>query len=116
MAKKLKLKGMVEYILTNESPTRDCDIALTIAIWKKFYPDKLKPTQDGGHGVYLKDLFTLPREDAIKRYRAYFQNDLLKYLPNTWEVAHRRKLNEVVWRARMGLPTFTKAMERHLEN
>ena len=114
MAKRLKLSNMVESVLETIPESRDSDITLTIEIWKRFYPDKIKIAKNGEYGVYLNDLFTLPREDAIKRHRAKIQNDFMKFLPTTLEVARQRKLNEEVWRARMGQPKFTKSEERHL--
>jgi hypothetical protein len=114
MATKRKLSVMVEEILKTIPESRDSDITLTIEIWKKYYPEKIKTTSSGEFGVYLNDLFSLPREDAVKRHRAKIQNDFLKFLPTKLEVALQRKLNEEVWRARMGQPKFTKSEERHL--
>jgi hypothetical protein len=102
--RKNKLKDLVETMLVGIPETRNCDIRLTIEIWKRFYPDRIRKTLTGGGGIYLDDLYDLPREDNIKRYRARFQNDENKYLPTDWKVAKRRKINEGVWREALGYP------------
>lgn len=103
------LKIQVEYCLENFPETRDSDIELTIRIWKEYYPNMINGAdynmQEDHYFVFLKDLFELPREDAVKRYRAHFQNDLNKYLPTSLEVAKQRKINEERWREAMGEAT-----------
>jgi len=103
MATKIrKLKETVETILRDEPYTRDSDIALTIEIWKRFYPEYIKQGSTGKLGVWLDDLYNLPREDNVKRVRAHFQNELGKYLPTSWVVAKQRRINEDTWKAYMG--------------
>lgn len=114
MSKRGDLKQKVLATLAREPETRDCDVKLTISIWTNYYRELIKQGSDGNLGVYLKDILKLPREDSIKRYRAIIQNDELKFLPTTWEVARRRKLNEQVWRSRTCNIHFPKAMENHL--
>lgn len=111
-----KLKGQVEYILMNDVESRNSDITLTIAIWKRFYSSKIKKSEATGElGVYLKDLFDLPREDNIKRIRAYFQNDKMKYLPTSLEVVKQRKMNEEVWRKMMSMPDAHARLKKVIE-
>lgn len=98
------LKSQVEKILRDTPSSRNSDITLTIELWKRFYPSKIKQSKETGKfGVWLDDLFTLPREDNIKRIRAHFQNDMLKYLPTSLEVVRQRRINEEVWRKTMGM-------------
>lgn len=116
MANILKLKKQVETLLEECPATRDSDQYLTLKIWLKYYPEKLDLSDPANPRIAFKDIMILPREDNVKRIRAKLQNDQLKWLPTKLEVVKKRKINEVVWRARMGIPTFTKSMERHLEN
>ena len=98
------LKGQVELILSTHEYTRNSDIALMIEIWKRFYPTLIKTGTTGEQGIWLKDLYDLPREDNIKRMRASFQNDKTdpKYLPTDWAVAKQRGINAQVWRSHLG--------------
>lgn len=95
------LKKKVGYILEVMPDTRNSDVALTIAIWKTYYPKYIKKGSTGEEGVWLKDIFELPREDNIKRIRAHYQNELGKFLPTSWEVAKQRKIEEARWKAYM---------------
>lgn len=96
------LKSQVEVTLRDIPLTRNSDIALTIAIWRNFYPASLI---ENGQAVLLKQLFTLPREDNVKRIRAYFQNDKKMYWPTDEKVAKARGFNMEEWRVAMGYPT-----------
>lgn len=97
------LTGQVEYILSSKEEARNSDIALTIALWRRFFPQKVH-----GEGmeamVYVRDLYDLPREDNIKRIRATFQNEKHLYLPTSLEVAEQRGINEETWRKHLGYP------------
>lgn len=96
-----KLKAQVETLLREVPATRDSDISLMIEVWRRFYPQFVKTGSTGEAGVWLKDLFSLPREDHIKRIRAHFQNDCGKYLPASLEVVRQRRINEEFWREEM---------------
>ena len=100
------LTGQVEYILSTNEESRNSDITLTIEIWKRFYPQHIKTLPDVmcTAVVSLKSLFDLPREDNVKRIRAAFQNDALKYLPTDWRIAEARGINEQEWRAHLDNP------------
>lgn len=87
----------VEFLLKTIPSTRDSDITLTIELWKKYYPSKIKKGATGMLGIWLDDLHHLPSQDAIKRHRAHIQNDLKRYLPTTWKVAKKRKIKESIW-------------------
>lgn len=93
-----QLKTQVEQILKDYPKGRDSDIWLTAMLWTKYHPSKLHKDENNSSYVYLKDMLDLPREDNIKRIRAHFQNDLNKYLPTTWEIAKKRKIEEKIWR------------------
>lgn len=89
-----KLTKMVEKCLEKYPETRDSDITLTLKIWKEFY---------GISGVInVNQLYDLPREDNIKRWRAYIQNEEGRYLPTMWEVARKRGINREVWERALG--------------
>lgn len=100
------LTDRVGYCLRNFPDTRDSDITLMIRIWRTFYSGTLKgiPAPNGLlEAVLLKDLYELPREDAIKRVRAKFNEDG-RYYPTSWEVAQTRGLKEDRWRNALGYP------------
>lgn len=92
MAKTLESK--VEYVLQNYPNTRNSDIELTIKIWEVYH--------NVHESILVRDLFSLPREDNIKRIRARLQNDQHKYLPTSEAIARKRKMNIQAWRQRLG--------------
>lgn len=96
------LKRQVLKTLEEVPETRDSDITLMLEIWKRYYPEKLVTGAAGTLAVRLSDLYNLPREDNVKRIRAHFQNDQLKFLPTYLAVAKQRRINEEVWRRSMG--------------
>lgn len=98
-----QLKYEVETILREQELTRNSDIALTIAIWKRFYPTRIRVSSEGNEGILLRDLYVLPREDNVKRIRAKF-NAEHKYLPMEWKVAKQRGIKELEWREYLGYP------------
>lgn len=100
---KQKLKDQVEAILKKYPDTRNSDIALTIAIWKEYYPSRIKVGKTGEEGIWLKDLYDLPREDNVKRVRATF-NAAGQYYPTDWKVAKGRGIEENQWRIALGYP------------
>lgn len=97
------LKAQVEAILRNIPETRNSDIALMIEVWRRYYPQRIKKGASGEEGVWLKDLFDLPREDNVKRVRAKFNHEG-KYFPTDWKVAKGRGIKEDEWRAILGYP------------
>lgn len=96
---------MVEQVLKDMPEARNSDITLMCEVWQRFYPLKVKCGASGEKGVWLKDLYELPREDNIKRVRAQFQNDKGLYLPTEWRIAKQRGINEDEWRVSLGYPT-----------
>lgn len=107
-----KLTEMVEAVLRDLPASRDSDITLTIEIWRRFYPEKLKGGLSGmPQYVYLEDLFEMPREDNIKRIRAKFQNERGLYPPTTWEIAEARGMKAEQWRAALGYATNYKQID-----
>lgn len=99
------LKGKVEATLKKYPRTRDSDIELTINVWRDFYGEKILKNSKGVEYISLRSLFDLPREDNIKRVRAYFQNTEGLFLPTSLEVAKKRGINERAWRIFMGYAT-----------
>jgi hypothetical protein len=94
----LKLKDQVEIILNDFPASRDSDVTLMIALWKKFYSVHIKTTSTGDSGIYLKSLYTLPREDNIKRVRCVIQNDEHRLLPTDSRVRRKRRIKEDEWK------------------
>lgn len=103
------LKNQVKYCLENFEETRNSDITLTIQIWKEFYKEYIKKGQYGDEGIWLKDLYELPREDNVKRARAYWQNSKNMFLPTDPKIAKKRGILEDEWRVAMGYPTKESA-------
>ena len=88
------LVHQVEFVLNTEPETRNSDITLTIAIWKRYYTHLIDP-QDK---IYIKDLFELPREDNIKRIRSKIQNEERAYLPTDPAIFLERAKLSKEWR------------------
>lgn len=100
-----KLDAKVRAVLADDLESRNSDITLTIAVWLRFESDKIvKNISTGRRYVALDDLFTLPREDNIKRVRAKIQNDEKKYVPTRLDVALKRKWLEGEWRKYVAKP------------
>lgn len=99
----MTLKKQVEKILEDYPDTRNSDISLTIEVWKQYYPQRIKTGQGGEQGIWLSDLYDLPREDNIKRVRAHF-NAKGKYWPTDIKVALGRGIKEDEWRKQLGYP------------
>lgn len=96
---------MVETILRNKPETRNSDITLMLEIWSHFFPHLVRTSAASGkRGVWLEDIYNLPREDNIKRVRAKL-NAEGKYFPTDWKVAKARGIKEDQWRAELGYPT-----------
>ena len=92
---------MVASVLREVPATRNSDITLTIEIWKRFFPNRIKDARY----ILIADLYELPREDNVKRARAYFQNTKKVYLPTDWAIAKRRGILEDEWRVALDFPT-----------
>lgn len=98
-----ELERQVRHILSTDEKSRNSDIRLTQMIWWHFYRHKLQMI-DGAVMVNIADLYTLPREDNVKRIRAKIQNDQKEYLPTEQSVAKKRGWNEDEWRNYLGYP------------
>jgi hypothetical protein len=95
---------MVEAVLRNVPETRNSDVALMIAVWKRYYPSLVRESKHTGEqGVYLKDLYDLPSQDGIMRIRRSFNHEG-KYFPTDWKVAKARGIKEDEWRVALGYP------------
>lgn len=97
------IKEMVEACLRNIPETRNSDVTLMIAVWKRYYPQRIVKDGDNEDYIWLSDLYDLPREDNIKRVRAQFNSEG-KYYPTDWKVAKARGLKEDEWRVALGYP------------
>lgn len=105
------LKANVLAILEAVPESRDSDIRLMIEVWRRYYPQRIKKGSTGEEGVWLKDLYDLPREDNVKRVRAQIQNVEHQFLPTSWSVAKQRKIEEDRWRVAMGYPPKDKGVQ-----
>lgn len=97
-----KKKDMVVFCLREFEETRNSDITLLIKVWEEFYPQRIKTGKGGERGVWLRDLYDLPREEHVRRIRAVIQNEEGKYLPTDPAVRKQRRINEDVWREWLG--------------
>ena len=95
------LDGQVRYILRADKESRNSDITLTIALWRKFYPEAIK-LENGQLYIAVHDLFNLPREDNIKRVRAKIQNVEKLYIPTDPDIAEKRGWELESWREYLG--------------
>jgi len=86
--------------LSQVPATRNSDIALMIEIINRFFPQRVIHGKNGD-GIYLRDLYDLPREDNIKRLRAHIQNVQGLHLPTEWKIAKKRKIKEEIWKKYM---------------
>lgn len=104
----------VKEVLKDYPEARNSDITLTILIWKRYYPQRLKQI-DGEEVVCLKDLYDLPREDNVKRIRAKLAEEAMSrilheetkgdehyYLPTNDKIARQRQINAEDWLRVMG--------------
>ena len=95
---KIKLRDMIEDRLEFVEATRNSDITLTIEIWRKYYSDSVLDTSRGEKtGIFIESLYSLPREDNIKRIRAKIQNEEKKFLPTDASVRRKRQISEDDW-------------------
>jgi len=106
------LKQMVEQVLEAEPETRNSDLALTIAIWQLFYAEPIRDVC-GQDAVCLKDLYDLPRQADVQRYRAMFNQDG-RFFPTRWEVAKNRGIKEDAWRVALGYPPSEPVVQQDL--
>ena len=79
MSKRGELEKQIRYVLENDEQSRNSDIRLTQMVWWRYHNRSMR-TIDGKVYVEIKELFTLPREDHIKRIRAKIQNDMKEFL------------------------------------
>lgn len=101
---KKALKTMVEECLRNIPETRNSDIALMVAVWRRYYPQKIRRGSSGEEGVWIKDLYELPREDNVMRVRRKLNSEG-KYFPTDWKIAKARGIKEDEWRRELGYPS-----------
>jgi hypothetical protein len=100
----MTLKEKVLYCLEKEPRTRDSDTTLTNYLWLEFYRKFLFQNVDNSWCVKIIDLYQLPTQDDVKRWRAKIQNDKKNpmFLPTSLEVVKKRKINEELWRSQLG--------------
>lgn len=92
------LKDKVLQGLEKCPEARDNDIKLLNWIWLNYYSDCISKNEQGEYVVRLIDLYRLPREDNVKRVRAFYQNNQGKFLPTSEEVRKQRRIGEQEWR------------------
>ena len=99
-----KVMDQVLYILETYPASRNSDKLLQALLWKEFYNLRYNKEKDIYYiGVLkgknlLSEFENLPLGETIKRHRAHIQNDLLKFLPTSFEVAKQRRIKEEVIR------------------
>lgn len=96
------LYKQVYSVLKHYPETRNSDIALMIKLWNVFYPDNIFIDHEKFDYVRVKDLYQLPREDHIKRYRAEIQNVRGIFLPTNIDILMERIKLSKEWRERLG--------------
>lgn len=97
------LVHQIDFILSTEPETRNSDITLTIAIWKRYFPKFIIHSEKTNKDyVEITTLFDLPREDNIKRVRAKIQNEERRYLPTDPAIFLERAKLSKDWREFLG--------------
>lgn len=91
------LKDIVNQTLEDIPDTRNDDALLTVWIWYKLHKERFKII-DGEKFVRVKDILEWPREESIKRIRAYIQNEEHRFLPTNPDVIKKRRQREEEWR------------------
>lgn len=91
---KLKILDVLEKV----EKTRNDDIELMLHIWNIYYKDKLHYDQEAKLGISFENIRILPRNDDIKRIRAFIQNEEGKFLPTEAKVRKQRRIAETKWR------------------
>lgn len=95
----MDLTKQIEQILKAHPRARDDDKWLTLKIWATFYESRIDRTDPQNPKVSLRDIMdVLPREDSVKRIRAWFQNVKKLYPPTSIEIVKKRRQNEDRWR------------------
>lgn len=110
MIKNLKL--MVENSLRDDIDSRNSDIRLTNYIWLKYYSDSIQLTDKNEYYVKLSNLYYLPKQDDVGRWRQKFQNEKGIYLPTDPEVRKQRRMKEIEIRKELGFnPEFVTVQD-----
>lgn len=91
------LRRAVEKMLEQDEASRNSDQRLTLMLWVKYFPSRIKEIEGVKH-IALRDIMDLPREDNVKRLRAKIQNEEHKWLPTDEKVREARGILEETWR------------------
>lgn len=116
-----KLKDRVKFILTTTPAARNSDVTLMIELWRHYHKEHLKYLPDGTECVATFDLYDLPREDHIKRYRAEIQNVEKILLPTDKKILVERAKLSKEWRKDLGykvgwtLADWEQALDNYLK-
>lgn len=108
------VKKEVEWCLKERPATRESDKMLWISVCYNFYYLGIRfPIND--LRVFTDLIMSYPSEDAIKRYRAQFNNKGL-YLPQDEKVLKARKLLEKEWKEeKLDYPTAEQVKEIEIQ-
>ena len=88
----MHLRQKVKTILKDKRFTRNCDIALSIELWKKYYHSYVK-----NGNIKLENLHHVPTIKDIARHRAVIQNKIGLYPPTSLEIAKNRNIKRFYW-------------------
>ena len=102
--KKVSLKTKVEDILKRYSEARDNDVKLCNALWFEYYNQFIRKNEDGDLYIRLKDMYEVPLQDDIIRFRRVIQNEEKKFQASQ-EVKDGRFKKEIIVRAELGYPS-----------
>lgn len=101
-----KLYTKVEYILEHNIDARNSDFVLYEKLIKKYNSKMIhQASKDGkfiGAFVFLDDLFLLPRQSDVERWRRVIQNEEKRFIPTSWKVAQHRRWAEEDYKAALG--------------
>lgn len=83
------LQERVAWLLNHRPRTRDSDLALQIAYWEEFEPER-----GGGDAVRKRDLYNLTRYNSVARARAKIQNTYKLFQASEGVRRQRGKLSD----------------------
>lgn len=93
-------KNRVLYILEKYPESRNCDKTLMKFYITEFHAGILEQSMTSKFSIPLESYHLIDSPYNVVRMRQKCQEEG-KFLPTSWEVAKKRKLNEIEWKAYM---------------
>jgi len=94
----MTLKDEVTNVLRDYPATRNDDALLALYVWWRRMPDAFRQIDNKWYIEVSSITSGLPREDNIKRIRAFIQNEERQYLPTDLYVLAKRAKRADNWK------------------